>query len=76
MKVLFSRNGLFSRFHFPPVTKTLRHIDLLLGNDHETNETTAIAMQQLCKYITVFEPLLGSGLRPTMQILLEAMFSM
>jgi hypothetical protein len=45
----------------------LWHTDTLLGNDHETNnETTAIAMQQLRKYATVLEPLLGSGQRATM----------
>jgi hypothetical protein len=55
----------------------LRHIDPLLGNDRKiNNETTAIARQQLCKYATVLEPLLGSGLRITMEALLEAVFSM
>jgi hypothetical protein len=53
----------------------LWHIDPLLGNDLETNETTAIAVQQLHKYATVLEPLRASGLRATMEILLEAMFS-
>jgi hypothetical protein len=33
-------------------------------------------MQQLRKYATVLELLLGSGLRATMEILLEAVFSM
>jgi hypothetical protein len=35
----------------------------------QNNETTAIAGQQL-------EPLLGSGARTTMEVLLEAVFSM
>jgi hypothetical protein len=36
----------------------------LIGNDRETdNETTAIAMQQLRKYATLLESLLGSGPR-------------
>jgi hypothetical protein len=47
----------------------------LLGNDRETNiKTTDIAMQQLRKYATVVEPLLGSGLRAAMEIMLEAVF--
>jgi hypothetical protein len=55
----------------------LWHIDLLLGNDREThNETTAIARQQLRQYATVLKHLLGSGPRTTMEVLLEAMFSM
>jgi hypothetical protein len=49
----------------------------LLGNDRETNnETTTIAMQQLRKYATVLELLLGSRPRATMEVLLEAVFSM
>jgi hypothetical protein len=48
----------------------------LLGNDRETNETTAIAKQQLRKYATVLNPLLASGLSATVEILLEAVFSM
>jgi hypothetical protein len=52
----------------------LWHIDTFLGNDLETNnETTAIAMQQLRKYATAVEPLLGIGLRATMEGLLEAL---
>jgi hypothetical protein len=35
----------------------------------------AIAMQQLCKYTTVLEPLRGSSPRTTMEVLLEAVFS-
>jgi hypothetical protein len=35
-----------------------------------------IARQQLRKYATVLEPLLGSGPRATMEVQLEAMFSM
>jgi hypothetical protein len=55
----------------------LRHIDPLLGNDRETNkELTAISMQQLRKYATVPEPLLGRGPRATMEVLLEAVLSM
>jgi hypothetical protein len=53
----------------------LWHIDLLLGNDLETNnETTAIAKQQLRKYATVLEPLLGSGPHASMEVLLQAVF--
>jgi hypothetical protein len=37
------------------------HIDPLLRNDRETNDTTAIAMQEFRKYATVLEPLLGSS---------------
>jgi hypothetical protein len=55
---------------------TLWHTDPLLGNDRETNETTAIARQQLHKYGKVLEPLLRSGPRATMEVLLEALFSM
>jgi hypothetical protein len=54
----------------------LWHTHPLLCNDRETNETTAIARQQLCKYATVLEPLIGSGPRATMEVLLEAVFSM
>jgi hypothetical protein len=44
--------------------------------DCETNnETTAIARQQLRKYTTVFQPLLGSGPCVILEVLLEAMFS-
>jgi hypothetical protein len=50
------------------------HIEPLLGNDRETNETTAIAVQQLCKYARVLEILLGSGPRATIEVLLEAVF--
>jgi hypothetical protein len=49
----------------------------MLGNDRETNsETAVIASQQRCKYAILLEPLLGSGPRATMEMLLEAMFSM
>jgi hypothetical protein len=54
----------------------LWHIDLLLGNDCETNKTVAIARQQLCKYTTVLEPFLGSSPCATMEVLLEVVFSM
>jgi hypothetical protein len=55
----------------------LWHMDPLLCNDHETNnETMVIARQQLRKYATVLKPLLGSGLSATIEVLLEAMFSM
>jgi hypothetical protein len=48
---------------------------LLPGNDRETNnKSTAIAMLQLRKYATVLE--LHSGLRVTMEVLLEEVFSM
>jgi hypothetical protein len=49
-------------------------IDPLLGNDRETNDTTTIVRQQLRKYVTVLEPLLNSGLRATMVILLKRCF--
>jgi hypothetical protein len=55
----------------------LWHVDLLLGKDRETkNETTDTARRQLLKCATVLEPLLGSGQRSTMEVLLEAVFSM
>jgi hypothetical protein len=48
----------------------------LLGNDRETNnDKTAISMQQLCNYAILLEPLLGSGLRATVEVLLEEVFS-
>jgi hypothetical protein len=34
-----------------------------------------IARQQLCKYVTVLEPLLGSGLHAKMEVLLGEMYS-
>jgi hypothetical protein len=47
----------------------------LLSNDSETNnEKTAIPRQQLCKYAEVLQPLLGSGKRATMEVMLEAVF--
>jgi hypothetical protein len=49
---------------------------ILLGNDSETNnETTAIVTQQLRKYTTIREQLLGSGPHSTTAVLLEAVFS-
>jgi hypothetical protein len=52
-------------------------IDPLLGNYGETsNETIASALQQLRKYTTVLKPLLDSGPRTTVELLLEAVFSM
>jgi hypothetical protein len=55
----------------------LWHTDLLLHNDHETNnKTMAIAMQQLCKYSAVQGLLLGSSPRTTMEVLLGAVFYM
>jgi hypothetical protein len=63
------------RMHRPIDLNILWHIDTLLGNDCETNETTAIARQQLRKYATGLEPLLGSSPRATMEVLLEAVFS-
>jgi hypothetical protein len=54
----------------------LWHIGSLLGNDRETNETTAIARQRLHNYATILYPLLGKGPRATMHVLLEAMSSM
>jgi hypothetical protein len=50
---------------------------LLLGNGSGTNsEATVIARQQVCKYATLLEPLLGSSLPATVEVLLEAVFSM
>jgi hypothetical protein len=52
-------------------------INPLVGNDRETNnETKTIVRQQLNKYATVLETLLGSGPCVTIQVLLEAVFSM
>jgi hypothetical protein len=52
-------------------------MDPLLGNGRKTdNEATAIARQQLCKYATLLELLLGSGLPATVEVLLEVVFSM
>jgi hypothetical protein len=48
---------------------------MLLGNDRDTNETTAIAMQQL-RIRNSIEPSLDSGLRATIEVLLEVLFSM
>jgi hypothetical protein len=42
----------------------------------QTNETTTIARQQLCKYATLLEPLLGTGPYATIKALLEFMVSM
>jgi hypothetical protein len=54
----------------------LWHIDPLLGNDCETNkETTIIASQQLRKYATVLEPLLGISLGGTTEVLSKVVFS-
>jgi hypothetical protein len=48
----------------------------MLDNDRETNnETTAIALQQLRKHWTVLKPLLDSDQRATMEVPLEAVFS-
>jgi hypothetical protein len=56
---------------------TLSHVDPLLGNDCETNnETMAITRQHIRKYATILEKFLGSGPRATMEVLLEAVFSM
>jgi hypothetical protein len=53
----------------------LRHIDPLIGNDRETNkEKTAIARRELRKYAIVVKPLLGSGPRATVKVLLEEVF--
>jgi hypothetical protein len=49
-------------------------IDPLLGKDRK-NETTATARQQIRKYARVLKQLLDSGQRATMEILLEAVFS-
>jgi hypothetical protein len=42
----------------------------------KNNEITDIAMQQYLKYVTVLELLLGSGMNATMEVLLEAVFSL
>jgi hypothetical protein len=53
----------------------LWHIEPLLGDDHESdNKTMATARQQICKYITLLEPLIGSGLGATMEVLFKAVF--
>jgi hypothetical protein len=49
---------------------------MLLGNARETNETAAIARQELRIYATVLEPLLGSGQRAKMEVPFKAVFSM
>jgi hypothetical protein len=55
----------------------LWYINQLLGNTRVTNnDTTGNAMQQLRKYTTVLEPLLGSGRRATMEVLLKDVFCM
>jgi hypothetical protein len=52
-------------------------MDQLLRNDREANnEITAIAAQQHRKYSTVLEPLLGSDPLETMEVRLNAVFSM
>jgi hypothetical protein len=52
------------------------HVDPFLSNDRETNNmTTAVAMQQVRKYATVLEPLLGDGPHAKMETLLEGVFS-
>jgi hypothetical protein len=56
--------------------KILWHIDPLLDNDRGTNETRAIARQQLHKYVPVLELLPCSGPHTTMEVLLEVVFSM
>jgi hypothetical protein len=53
---------------------TVAYIDQLLSNDRETNEITTIARQQLRKYATVLEPVLGSDPRATMEVMLEWCF--
>jgi hypothetical protein len=50
------------------IIRILWHIDPLQGNDRETNDIRAVAMQQLRKYATVLEPLLGSGPLTTMEV--------
>jgi hypothetical protein len=62
---------LFTAFVF----KILWHIHPLPGNDRETNnETMAIARQQLHKYETVLQPLLGSGPHTKMEVLWKRCF--
>jgi hypothetical protein len=57
-------------------TLILCRTDQLLANDREINQTTAIARQQLHKYATVLQPVLGSDPRAPMEVLLEAVFSL
>jgi hypothetical protein len=52
------------------------HIELSLGNKLKAKEKTTIAREQIRKYATVLEPLLDSSPRSTMEVLLEAVFSM
>jgi hypothetical protein len=56
--------------------KLLWHADGLLGNDRETNVTTAIVRQQLRKYATLPELLLGIGPRAKKEVLLETVIFM
>jgi hypothetical protein len=52
-------------------------MDLLLGNNRETNnKTMTIAGQQLHRCATVLEPLPGTDPYATMKALLELVFSM
>jgi hypothetical protein len=58
---------------FFPVSSALFYI--LWHIDHKTNNgTMAIARQQLCKYTTVLELLLGSGPRATIELLFVVVF--
>jgi heme O synthase-like polyprenyltransferase len=61
------------------------HINPLLDHDRDkpiarrrprNNVTTAIARQQLFKYATVLEPVLGIDQHATIEVLVEAVFSM
>jgi hypothetical protein len=59
------------------IMNILWHIVPLLGNDSKTNNgTMVISRKELRKYATVPEPLLGSGPRITLEVLLESVFSM
>jgi hypothetical protein len=48
----------------------------MLGNDYETNkQTTIIAVQRIHNLAVLLEELLGSGPHASMEVLLEAVFS-
>jgi hypothetical protein len=75
----FAEEVSFALYIYEPFTRRILwyiRVDLWLVNGRETNEITAIAMQQLRIYATVLQLLLGSGLRATMEVLLQAVISL
>jgi hypothetical protein len=75
-KYFFINLNLFMRFLHTSVSYCGINMYPLLGNACETNNwTAAIDRQQLHKFATVLGPLLGSGPRATVKVLLEAVFS-